>query len=179
MRKIGGTEWLATNVNAKKFAIFKNSTSKSIKDAPTWWVHWKGCIATFLKMFNDSRLKPFKHKSVDQGWFINVKQGQSDMLYAYLSREQKVAFLKLLDLFSEYKLFLECAIPTAVLLMQEKYDIRLKSIPLCTFWNGLRGKPKEMIKKCGKDFVIHGAYHPIKISKTHDWVQHFDDISSL
>ena len=178
LRKIGGTEWLATNVNAKKFAIYKNSTSESIKDAPTWWVHWKGCIATFLKMFNDSRLKPFKHKSVHQDSFINMKQGQSDMLYAYLPREQKLAFLNLLELFSEYKLFLECAIPTSVLLMQEKFDIALKSIPLCTFWNGLRGKPKEMIKKCGKDIVIHGAYHPIKISFDHDWVQHFDDISS-
>ena len=179
LRKIGGTEWLATNVNAKKFAIYKNSTSESIKDAPTWWVHWKGCIATFLKMFNDSRLKPFKHKSVHQDSFINMKQGQSDMLYAYLPREQKLAFLNLLELFSEYKLFLECAIPTAVLLMQEKFDIALKSIPLCTFWNGLRGKPKEMIEKCGKDIVIHGAYHPIKISVNHDWARHFDDIISI
>ena len=108
-----------------------------------------------------------------------MKKGQSDMLYAYLPREQKLAFLNLLELFSEYKLFLECAIPTAVLMMQEKYDIRLKSIPLCTFWNGFRGKPKEMIKKCGKDIVIHGASHPIKISFDHDWVQHFNNISSL
>ena len=179
LRKIGGTEWLATNVHAKKFAIYKNSTSESIKDADTRWSHWKGCIETFLKMFNDSRLKPFKHKSVNQDSFINMKWGQSDMLFASLPREQKLAFLNLLDLFSEFKLFLECAIPTAVLLMQEKFNITLRSVPLCSSWSELRSKPKEMIKKCGKDIVIHGASHPIKISFDHDWVQHFNNISSL
>ena len=179
LRKIGGIEWLATNVNAEKFAIYENSTSESVENAPTWWGHWQGCLAAFLKMFNDQRLKPYKHKSSDQSLFINVKQGASDMLYAYLPREQKRAFLNLLDLFAEHNLFLECAIPTAVSMMQEKFGIRLQSIPLCTDWGELRNKPKEMIEKCEKENAVHQAYHPIKISFNHDWAQYFDNISGL
>ena len=179
LRKVGGREWLATNVNTEKFAIYENSTSESVENAPTWWGHWQGCLAAFLKMFNDQRLKPYKHKSSDQNSFINVKQGASDMLYAYLPREYKRPFLNLLDLFAEHDLFLECAIPTAVLMMQEKFSIRLQSIPLCTDWGELRNKPKKMIEKCTKEDLVHEVYHPIKISFNRDWAQYFDDISGL
>ena len=180
LRKIGGREWIATNdVNAGKFAIYENSTSESVENAPTWWGHWQGCLVAFLKMFKDQRLKPYKHKSSDQNSFINVKQGASDMLYAYLPREYKRPFLNLLDLFAEHNLFLECAIPTAVSMMQEKFSIRLQNIPLCTDWGQLRNKPKEMIEKCTKEDLVHEAYHPIKISSNRDWAQYFDDISGL
>ena len=179
LEKIGGKEWLATNVDNEKFAIYENSTSKSVENAPMWWSHWQDCLSTFLKMFNDQRLKPFIHKSADQSSFINIKWRSSDMLYAYLPKEQKAAFLNLLDLFAEHSLFLECAIPTAVLMMQEKFSIRLKSIPLCTDWGELRNRPKEMIEKCAKEDLVHEAYHPIKISLNRDWAQYFDDISGL
>ena len=83
-----------------------------------------------FKMFNDQRLEPYKHKSADQSSFINVKYGPSDMLYAHLPSEQNAAFLNLLNLFAEHSLFLECAIPTAVLMMQEKFSIELQSITI-------------------------------------------------
>lgn len=179
LKKIGGREWLATDVITEKYAIYENSTSESVENAPTWWGHWQGCLVAFLKMFKDQRLKPYKHKSSDQNSFINVKQGASDMLYAYLPREYKRPFLNLLDLFAEHNLFLECAIPTAVSMMQEKFSIRLQNIPLCTDWGQLRNKPKEMIEKCTKEDLVHEAYHPIKISSNRDWPKYFDDISGL
>ena len=34
LRNVGGREWLATNVNAKKIAIYENPTSESVENAP-------------------------------------------------------------------------------------------------------------------------------------------------
>ena len=102
------------------------------------------------------------------------------MLYVFLpNSEQRTSFLSLLELFSENKLFLECAIPTAISMMQERFDIKIHSASLCTDWGSLRSKPKEMIEKCSKEGAKYESYHPIKISFNRDWTQYFDYLRNL
>ena len=178
-RKLGGNEWIATNFKEETFAIYENSTFDS-PGAPTWWNHWSGCVASFIKIFNDKRLNHYKHQSTNGTSFINVRKGASDMLYIFLpNSEQRTSFLSLLDLFAENKLFLECAIPTAISMMQERFGIKIHSALLCTDWGSLRAKPKDMIEKCSKEGVVYESYHPIKISLNSNWTQYFDYARNL
>ena len=97
------------------------------------------------------------------------------MLYIFLpNSEHRTSFLSLIDLFAKNQLFLECAIPTMISMMQERFDIKIYSAPLCTDWGSLRAKPKEMIEKCFKEDGVYEAYHPIKISFNSNWTQYFD-----
>ena len=190
LQKLGGKEWISTNVDLYNFSIYKNSTMESLTNAPKWWKRLPLCLDTFLKMFNDERLGPFKHQSTNQESFITVRRGASDMFYAFLpNSEQRISFLNLLDLFGENNLFLECAIPTAILMMQEKFGVNLYDAPLCTDWK-LRErkedsaeKSKEMVENCAKKEIVKNkvfeAYHPIKIGFNHDWPQLFDYIKNL
>ena len=101
----------------------------------------------------------------------------------------KHSFLNLLELFAENDLWLECAIPTAVLLMHERFGIKVHNTPLCTHWGQLRDKPKEMMEQCskemnnirinrifGKSIDKYGVYHPIKISLHSNWTKYFDNL---
>lgn len=185
LQKVGGKEWIATNVEDQIFSVYENSTIDSIKYAPAWWNRWPGCIAAFIKMFNDDRLGPFKHHSMNRTSFINVRRGASDMVYTFLpNSKQRITFLSLLDLFGENNLFLECAIPTAILLMQERFGVKLYNALLCTDWT-LRErkekseKSKEMIKNCARKGRSFEAYHPIKIGFNRDWPHFFDYIRYL
>ena len=176
LQKVGGNEWIATNSKDRDIiTIHETSKVDSAKNAPTWWSWWNGCFTAFTKMFTDERLKPYLHQTSNQTSYINVTWGQSDMLYAYLpDLEQKNSFLKLLEMFAENELFLECAIPTALLMMQKRFGIKLHNALLCTDWGDLRTKPKEMIDKCMKDEKNYEAYHPIKISYNKNWTHYFD-----
>ena len=48
------------------------------------------------------------------------------MLYVYLpSVDQRDALLGILDFFNHHKLFLECAIPAAVTMMEDRFSIQV------------------------------------------------------
>ena len=219
--KLGGSEWIMTKdhsltADAREpnhtmyYNITKNITysttamNKLYKNGTLFskraifykkWTHWTGCAKAFVTMFDDERLKPFLNRTEDSNDpFLSIKTGQADMLYFHLpSTEQKNVFLGILDLFSEHKLFLECAIPTAVSLMQTMFGFQTHLATLCSVWGSLRENlnkigPKvysklvrEMIRMCvsrntssvhlqNDDFEI---IHPIKISKLHNWKLYF------
>ena len=219
--KLGGSEWIMTKDHSltadarvpnhtmyynitKNITYSTTSMNKLYKNGTLFseraifykkWTHWAGCQKAFVGMFDDKRLKPFLSRTEDSNDpFLSIKTGQADMLYFHLpSTEHKNAFLGILDLFSEHKLFLECAIPTAVSLMQTMFGFQTHRADLCSVWGSLREKhnkigPKvysklvrEMIQMCvSRNFSpVHlqkdnfEIIHPIKISKLDNWKQYF------
>ena len=99
--------------------------------------------------------------------------GQSDFLYVSLhSAEQTEAFVKLLELFGKHKFTLECAFPTAVSLIQQRFKIELYEARVCTDFKSNRGTPK-MVKNCLNDNLTYEVFHPLKVSKYGNWSQIF------
>ena len=183
LEKIGGKEWIVSNFDKRTITVYENLTIASSRNLTKLykWNHWIECQDKFIKMFHDGRLQPYMHRSTDINLYINITTGPSDMLYAvFPDFEQKHSFLDILELFSDYYLCLECAIPTAVSLMQERYGIKVHNTTLCTDWSSRRFKPKEMIERCFRANVeSYGVYHPIKISYNNDWTQYFDYLRRL
>ena len=189
LEKVGGNEWVVSNFDKGLISFYENSTIDSSRDLEKIrrWYHWPECSSNFTKMFHDGRLKPYMHRSRNKDLYINVATGQSDMLYAFFPNfELKHAFLNLLELFTEWNLWLECAIPTAVAMMQERYGIKVHNTPLCTHWGELRkaGRTKEMFEQCSKEMLLkgvekYGTYHPIKLGWNNDWIQYFEYVKTL
>ena len=103
----------------------------------------------------------------------------SDMLYVYFDTdEQRSAFVDLVDVFAENKLFLECAFPTLVSLMRQRFMIKVHLAILCTDWYELRGNAKKLIGTCLKKGA-HEIFHPIKISEHRDWPRIFHNVIKL
>ena len=189
MRKIGSAEWISTdfNKNDNSINVYKNGTftskSRQIfsghKYFRTAWPAWKQCHGNLTNMFDDQRMLPFLSEPKSDNPYIKARFGASDMLYVFFpSNEHKDAFLELLDLFAENNLFLECAIPTAISLMKERFAIKVHNALLCTDWHNLRGQPIQMIKKCLKDGK-NEVFHPIKISQHKNWNSYFNYIMKL
>ena len=195
LEKIGGKEWIVSGSIEQVITFYENSMIVSNQNLSKilQWLQWNKCSTSFTKMFHDERLQPYRHRTkilYRNGEFIdylymNVTMGQSDMLYAVFPNfELKQSFLNLLEVFAEYDLMLECAIPTAVSMMQERFGIKLHNTPLCTHWKELRDMPKEMIENCKremkhKNIEKYGAYHPIKMGLNNDWMYYFEYIGML
>ena len=197
LERIGGKEWIVEDdFDGKTYEhtsgifvqLYANKTYYTPRIHPKN-LGWRNliineCSESLCKMFNDSRLKPYLQKDKHGTIYFIFKYGQSDMLYLNIvSQKQRNELLVILDLFYEYKLFLECAIPTLVYMMQRMFDIRVHHSPLCTSWNytGLRNYPSEMIKTCLKNKdVKFEVFHPIKMSESLDsWKKNFDQLQLL
>ena len=145
------------------------------------WSHCNGCLRTFIEIINDPSNSAFLHESNDDDASIKAQFGQSDLLYAYFpNHQQKEYFINILGLFARHKLFSECAIPTAVLMLNERFGIHIYDAHLCTSWDygGARSDPDELIQNCdrNKDHHHYEAYHPIKLSKASNWSFYFEKI---
>lgn len=197
LEKIGGNEWIVeddfegkTNKNEsgvliklyenRNFIIYK----KLLQTLDWRMIVIDECIDTFLKIFHDPRLKFYKQTDKDGSSYLNFKYGQADMLYLIVeSDKQRNEILKILDLFRENKLFLECAIPTMVHMMQQRFGIKVYNAPLCTSWNysGTRNNPKQMIENClrNENFEFE-VFHPVKMSQSiESWKQHFNQLQLI
>ena len=146
------------------------------------WPYWNGCHEAFNKILDDKDISPYLHESETEDSFINVRFGQSDMLYSYFFNfAQKEYFWKLLKLCSKNELFLECALPTAVLMMQEKFGIEVHKAALCTSWqySMVRSNPDLLIQSCEEEDRDYEAYHPIKLGTSSNWPLYFDKLMNL
>ena len=148
------------------------------------WSHCNGCLRTFIEIINDPSNSAFLHESNDDDASIKAQFGQSDLLYAYFpNHQQKEYFINILGLFARHKLFSECAIPTAVLMLNERFGIHIYDAHLCTSWDygGARSDPDELIQNCdrNKDHHHYEAYHPIKLSRNSNWSLYFEKIYDL
>ena len=171
-----GEQWIATRGHGGGYGqgeIYLNgNSSEPTKFWPWGRYQWGQCEPKFTNIVQHPGLASYLKKSERNGkLFLEVSFGQSDMLYLHLySAEQTEAFLDLLDLFGEHDLFLECAIPTAVSLMQQRFQMKIYAAPLCTELVAWRkrtiGGTKEMVMNCLTDEnQIYEAFHPIKLSK--------------
>ena len=199
-RKLGKTDWIITpDFNSQAhdiIKIYKNGTI-STNNTFMYWFHWNspytvgtthhaGCQRTFIDIMNDPDVSPFLYESSSEDAFINVQFGQSDFLYAYFqNNQQKEYFINILGVFAKHKLFLECALPTAVLMMKEKFGVNIYDATLCTRYvhdmGNARSDPDTLIQSCEneKDHTNRNryeAYHPIKLSKDSNWSLHFEKI---
>ena len=164
--------------------IYKNGTISSKDTFHQQWPHWNGCLTTFIEIMNDPANSAFLHELNNDAAFINAQFGQSDLLYAYFPNlQQKEYLINILGLFAKHRLFLECAIPTAVLMMKEKFGIQIYDAQLCTSWDygGARSDPDKLIQNCdkSKDHHHYEAYHPIKLSRNSNWSLYFEKIYDL
>jgi hypothetical protein len=86
--------------------------------------------------------------------------GQSDMLYVMNNNATITAmFCDILDAFAEHKLFLECAVPTALRIMQQQYGVAVRNLTLCTDWGQYRGNMTTAPCYAENNFDV---LHPVK-----------------
>ena len=188
LRKIGGTEWILTDYDKSDnlIKVYQNgsfiSNNRQIFSGHKYfrkaWPAWKQCHGNLTNMFDDQRITPYLSEPKSANPYLTARFGPSDMLYTFFSStEHKNAYLEIMDMFTEHDLFLECAIPTAVSMMNERFGIKVHSAVLCTDWHNLRGNAK-MIKKCVKE-GRYEVFHPIKISQHRNWRNYFDYLIKL
>ena len=164
---------------------YKNGESRSrrIIDYQKWR-EWENCQNLFLKMFTEKLVEPYLHKTEIGEAFMNVLHGPAEMLNICLSDpEETKAFLDILEVFSRYKLYLECAIPTALLWMQIRFNIKIYNARLCTDWGERRYHSLQLFNNCSQ---IKGSYdiiHPIKIGlkmrENNIWTEYFHKVIEL
>ena len=134
------------------------------------WPWWKGCISAFAHIAADERMRPFWARNNDA---LYVHIGQSDMAYVRLGNTTQIEmFRTLLKIFGDYNLFLECALPTAMMITIQMHRIPFHQARLCTNWTPKRSHPSEWDCIDGPFDV----FHPIKPSKG-QWEMYFDQIA--
>lgn len=138
--------------------------------------HWDLCSAQFSNLVTDVRLEPFWDAALVGDGSLLGTVGQSDMLYVSLhNATHTAAFLTLLDLFAEHSLFLECAIPTAVSMMRQRFGVITYNGHLCTEWySSKRSDPATWVSDCPPGSEV---FHPIKLSLP-AWSNYFKTIST-
>lgn len=126
-KKMVKAYWVIAKPGYDGIKLYKNGTTITNNTSLQNWIHWMGtvkygdrigCFRVFNDIMNDPDMSNFLHKTNNDEPFLNVQCGQSDFLYAFFpNSKQKEYFVNILELFAKYKLFLECAIPTAVLII--------------------------------------------------------------
>ena len=162
------------------FQIPKNSTHRIIQwrrdrqlpeNYPRKWTHWKNCRKAFVKMTWDKRLTPFFDAA---GGVLPIAQGASDMAYVDTRNSSRnAAMRRLLEIFGDYQLFLECALPSALSIVSRLYEVGYHQVSLCTNWEPDK-RPHPERWACMNDTTrTFEAYHPLKLSRGH-WTMFFD-----
>ena len=129
--------------------------------------HWaKTCYASIRSIEKAGVVQrligqPFPFNS-DKASLLRWGRGQSDMLYARNNNSTLTTlFCDLLDEFYRRKLFLECALPTALHIMQSLFGVETENLSLCTNWGKHR---KNMIESKCYQRGGFDVLHPVKNS---------------
>ena len=160
-------------------SFFLNGNEKQIS-----LTRWQLCRRPFQNMYTDPRLNPYRHRHFETKnahTSIDLKFKQSDMLYvSFQSTEQRDALIDLINLFAKHKLFLDCAIPTMVSMMQERFKIKVHNALLCTSWEyyTIRNNPSRLIQECLARDANFELFHPIKIGRVGNWSKYFNFLLS-
>ena len=187
-KKFDETSWVVTSCISSQsndiIKIYRNGTISTNDTFMQQWPFENTCLSSFIEIVNDPDMFAFLHDLYDEIAYIDVQFGQSDMLYAYFSsHQQKEYFINILELFAKHKLFLECALPTAVLMMKERFGIQVYDAHLCTSWDYERARshPDTLIQNCNEEKAHHHyeAYHPIKLGIESNWSLYFEKIYHL
>lgn len=153
--------------------IFFNNTDdilQALGVKPNPWHWWPYCIPQISAVASDPRSKRF-HRDEHGGLDIPLP-GQSDFMFVPMMLAQD--FIDAADLASNYRVFLELAVPwiSGTMCTAEK-----KELSLCTLWNDIRGS-RDMIKSCRPDGEPKEVFHPFKISMgLAAWEDIFDEVT--
>jgi len=170
LARIGTDEWVITVDLESKLQLLRDGTFQGQLPPSSWYWWKKNCASTFRDIANNPQMDSFWGQ--DTG--LDIAIGQSDMLYVNTrNHTQMQAFTRLLRIFAQHKLFLECAIPSAIAIMKQKYGVRVHCAKLCTTWENSRGNPEKW--SCIND-KSYDAFHPIKQSAP-NWIRFFHDIT--
>ena len=172
LRIIGGKQWITTANLQETRKLYENGTIPGARiDRPCPY-----CKTGFSALFHDPRLKQYQKQTGDNRTYLDIvpQYTVSDFFYfSFHDRNATKAFLTLLDTFVEHKLFFEWAIPTALLLTQQKYGIEIHNANLCV----TSGTDKEYFRLGG--LVPNKAcevFHSIKMGKVGEagWKRYFE-----
>ena len=88
---------------------------------------------------------------------------QSDFMFVPLACVDE--FTEAAELHLRHNIFIECAFPKVVDMVQRKTNVAVRPLNLCTEWNNMtkRGSP-EMIESCMSVSATFGLVHPFKMS---------------
>ena len=157
---LSSTQWLVTYLPQVDGHCSVHGCVKKSEEVSTW-MWWDMCQRSFSRIAKDADMAPFF-----KGQF-NISVGQSDFLYVPTNDYQAVRdFMTLLRIFHRHKLFLECAIPTAVELVVSMHKIERRETKLCTNWTQNRRNPSTW--PCITDPASE-VFHPLKNS---DWLSY-------
>lgn len=172
--RVGGTEWVTPfNITTRSGYVQRDGVVKSAGGG------WSRKYARAIKrVAGDPRMEPYWITDRQGHRILSIGNGLSDMLYISISdADHTAAFLTLLDVFSKHKLFLEVAIPTAVLLMKQRYDIAVYSANLCDSYDWGSPSRGSDLPACAKNDGIE-IVHPIKLGRSLSiWRAIFDNIT--
>jgi len=121
-----GTEWASTD--HVRFPYFE-------KDEHWFW--WDTCKDSLQGIIKNGTVESIINTPlILDGPNTFLHKGQSDMLYVKNNNATiNAIFCDLLDAFYKHKLFLECAIPTALHIMRHHYGVAVRTLTLCTDWS--------------------------------------------
>jgi len=168
-------DWIATiepDTSVVPFQLLRNGTLTGPLPPTSWWWTTR-CMSKFGELVRDPRLQRFW--GTEMG--LDLKVGPSDMLYVSTkNRTQMHDFTAILEIFAQDELFLECALPSAVAIMQQKHGVRVRLVQLCTAWNTSdRNNPDKW--PCIQD-KAYSAFHPVKPRIPNNrWAERFQQIS--
>ena len=113
----------------------------------------KVCTPQLRSIIWDPRLAPFWEAAAASGddFLPGRARARADFLYVPLhNRTHARAFLTLLDVLAQGKVFLECALETAAAMMHQRFgdEFLWHHAKLCTQWGALRSQPTRWIPRC-------------------------------
>jgi hypothetical protein len=138
----------------------------------TWWGHAQ-IMPQLKKLVQDERSQFFRRSSDGA---LRVSIGQGDLLY--MPMNLGTSFLSIASILTEYKIFLECAIPILADSLQIYSNATARDLRLLTSWSRrIRGK-SAMYKNYDPETSEEVLIHPVKLSRgLETWSNLFDKMT--
>jgi len=141
-----------------KYHYTTDALLKALNERASWL--WVRCVPQQFAVLHDPRSAPYL--DADGGLGCPYFH-QSDFMFipTRLARQ----FTEIAQLLMEKSVFLECAIPQIAKMMLEHVDgTEVRTINLCTTWNGTKRGKSLMISDCMREEELPSMYHPLKVN---------------
>jgi len=135
-----------------------DSLLNALKEKIPWL--WARCVHEQFAVLHDPRSSNYLDADGGLGcpYF-----SQSDFMFIPTTLTRQ--FSEVAQLLIEKAVFLECAVPhIAKLLLEHVEGASVRTINLCTTWNGTKRGKSLMISDCMKEEDLPSMYHPLKVN---------------
>lgn len=139
-----------------------DAMDKSLNLSTSWPSYKKDyCSGNQMALTKDPNSTNYQD---EDGSILFLPFSQSDFMFVPTTCAN--VFAEAARLFVEHRIFLECAFPTVVDIVQRKTNISVRAISLCTdFRREFRGSP-EFLETCLHSDQAVGMIHPVKLTAT-------------